>query len=62
MDYDELFETLDELLSTINGAVEDEMEIDSTGTAVPYFTYMFDKMTDVYEDMETEDFPLSPMH
>ena len=62
MDYDDFFETLDELLTTINGSVQDESEVDSTGTAVPFFTYMFDKVTDVFEDMETEEFPLSPLH
>ena len=74
MDYDDFFETLDELLTTINGAVQDEAEVDSTGTAAPYFSYMFDKNdgvfddTDVFpdewdcEDMETGVFSLSPLH
>ena len=64
MDYDDIFETLDELLMTINGAVQDEAEVDSTGTASPYFSYMFDKEKDVFEDldMETGAFRLSPLH
>ena len=62
MDYDDFFETLDDLLTTINGSLEDEMEVDSTGTAVPYFPYMFDKVIDVFEDMETEEPSLSSLH
>ena len=64
MDYDDFFETLDELLTTINGALEDEAETDSTGTAAPYFRYMFDKEDDVFEDLDmvAGAFKLSPLH
>ena len=64
MDYDDIFETLDELLTTINGAVQDEAEVDSTGTAAPYFSYMFDKEKDVFDDliMDIGTFRLSPLH
>jgi len=64
MDYDDFFETLDDLLATINGAVEDEVELDYTDTSAPYFSYMFDKEKDVFEelDMETGLFKLSPLH
>ena len=74
MDYDEHFETLDDLLSTINGAVQDRVETDTSDTAGPYFSYMFDKDDGVFddtdlmpddmdsEDMETEAFTLSPWH
>jgi len=64
MDYDDFFETLDELLNTVNGAVQDETELDYTDTATPYFSYMFDKEKDVFEelDMETGLFKLSPLH
>jgi len=74
MGYDDFFETLDELLNTINGAVEDMVEMDTSDTAGPYFSYMFDKDDGVFddtdvmpddmvrEDMETVAFTLSPMH
>ena len=52
MDYDDFFETLDELLTTINGALEDEAEVDSTGTAAPYFRYMFDKDAMQFEELD----------
>ncbi|MGH8120150.1 MAG: hypothetical protein ACRESK_05990 [Gammaproteobacteria bacterium] len=64
MDYDDIFETLDELLTTVNDAVKDEADMDSTGTAVPYFSYMFDKEDDIFEDLDVVAgaFKLSPLH
>ena len=64
MDYDDFFETLDELLTTINGAVQDTAEVDCTDTATHYFSYMFDKEKDVFEDLDMEigAFRLSPLH
>ena len=74
MDYDDNFETLDELLTTINDAVQDMVDLDASATAGPYFSYMFDKDDDVFddidlmlddmdcEDMETEAFTLPPLH
>lgn len=62
MDYDDLFETLDELLTTINGTVQDRVDLDNSDTAGPYFSYMFDKDDGVFDDMDTIVFPLSPMH
>jgi len=59
MDYDEHFETLDDLLSTINDAIQDRAE---TGVTDPYFSYMFDKDDGVFDDMENIEFPLSPLH
>lgn len=64
MDYDDFFETLDELLTTINGTVEDEAASDSNGATVPIFSYMFDLETDVFEglDEDIKAFRLSPLH
>ena len=62
MDYDEQFETLDELLTTINDAIQDMVETGITDPADPYFSYMFDKDDGVFDDMETIVFPLSPLH
>ena len=52
MDYDDIFESLDELLTTVNGAIEDEAETDSIGTATPYFRYMFDKDAGAFEELD----------
>ena len=74
MDYDDNFETLDDLLTTINSAVQDMTDLDTSDTAGPYFSYMFDKDDGVFEDldvmldhrdgedMETEAFTLSSLH
>lgn len=64
MDYDDSFETLDELLTTINEAVKDMVETGIHDPLEPYFSYMFDKEKDVFEDldMETGLFKLSPLH
>ena len=74
MDYDDNFETLDELLTTINAAVQDMADMNTTDTAGPYFSYMFDRDDDVFDDMdvisddvdigdmETGVFTLSPLH
>ena len=74
MDYDDFFGTLDELLTTINSAVQEMAEMGSSANFDPYFSYMFDKNDGVFddtdvlpedmdsEDMETEAFTLSPLH
>jgi hypothetical protein len=62
MDYDEQFEALDELLTTINDAIQDMLGTSITDPVDPYFSYMFDKENSDFDDMETIVFPLSPMH
>ena len=52
MDYDDFFETLDELLTTINGAVLDTADVDCTDTATHYFSYMFDKDDGALEELD----------
>ena len=50
MDYDDNYETLDELLATINSAVQDMADMNTTDTATHYFSYMFDKDDGAFEE------------
>ena len=73
MDYDDFYKTLGELLTKINGAVQDMVGMDTTDTDTPYISYMFDKNDGVFDDtdvlpddMDSEDsdtgvFTLSPL-
>ena len=54
MNYDDNFETVDELLNAINEALQEKMETDYTVTAEPCNRYLFDKVDTAYEDISED--------
>ena len=53
MDYDDNFETLEELLNAINEAMQEKMETGNTVTTDPYNHYMFDNDDTAFEDLDS---------
>ena len=62
MDYEDFFETLVELLATLNGAVPERTEMSGNNTAAPSCNHMIDKKHDVFAELDIDAFTLSPWH